>query len=273
MPEGHIAERIAREHKRSFGGQRLRVDSPQGKFEHGAGLLDGARLVNVVAIGKHTLHRLRRDDDAPPSRDVWMHVHLGLYGKWWNGELPPPAIRGMIRVRLIGDEHWAELRGPTTCEVINGAGMKRLTERLGEDPLHSKQSGQAAYERISKSNRPIGELLMDQTMVSGVGNVYRAEVLFRHGISPHRMGRAISPDEWTALWADLEKLMRAGVRQGRIITTDPADRLRRSRIVSPTDQYYVYRRAGIPCRKCGTPVTVELAAGRHLYWCKACQPD
>ncbi len=272
MPEGHIAERIAREHKKYFGRQRLRIDSPQGKFEQGAGLLDGARLVNVIAIGKHTLHRFRRDDDAPAARDMWMHVHLGLYGRWSGDELPAPALRGMVRVRIIGEQRWAELRGPTTCEVIDSAGLKKLTERLGEDPLHTKLSGSAAYAKIAKSRRPIGELLMDQAVVSGVGNVYRAEVLFRHRIAPHRPGDRISAEEWTALWVDLETLMRSGVRHGRIITTEVADRDSRGRIVRPTDQYYVYRRNGLPCRVCGTPVSVELAAGRRLYFCAVCQP-
>lgn len=273
MPEGHIAERVAREHKKYFGRQRLQLDSPQGKFEQGARLLDGARLVNVTAIGKHTLHRFRRDEGAPAARDVWMHVHLGLYGKWGSGELPAPPLRGMVRVRIIGEQYWAELRGPTTCEVLNGAGLKLLTERLGEDPLHTKLSGSAAYTKIAKSGRPIGELLMDQTVVSGVGNVYRAELLFRHGIAPHRPGDRIGPDEWTTLWADLETLMRSGVRLGRIITTAAADRDSRGRTVHPADQYYVYRRNGLPCRVCGTPVSMELAAGRRLYFCAVCQPD
>lgn len=273
MPEGHIAERVAREHKRYFGRQRLRLDSPQGKFEQGARLLDGAQLVNVTAIGKHTLHRFRREGDAPAAGDVWMQVHLGLYGKWGSGELPAPPLRGLVRVRIVGEQYWAELRGPTTCEVLDGTGLKLLTERLGEDPLHTKLSGATAYAKIVKSGRPIGELLMDQTVVSGVGNVYRAEVLFRHGIAPHRPGSRIGRDEWAALWADLETLMRSGVRLGRIITTAAADRHSRGRVVPAADQYYVYRRHGLPCRICGTPVSMELAAGRRLYFCTVCQPD
>jgi formamidopyrimidine-DNA glycosylase len=112
---------------------------------------------------------------------------------------------------------------------------------------------------------------MDQTIAAGVGNVYRAEVLYRAGIDPHRPGRLVTRDEWDAMWADLVSLMRAGLRTGRIVTTRPADRERRTGRVRPEDAHYVYRRTGLPCRICGTAVATEVMAGRNLFWCPRCQ--
>jgi endonuclease-8 len=113
---------------------------------------------------------------------------------------------------------------------------------------------------------------MDQAVIAGVGNVYRAEVLFRAGLSPFRMGRDVSRAEFAGLWSDLVALMRAGVREGRIVTTLPQDRPAGSRR-RPTreDASYVYRRTGLPCRRCGTPIRTELMVARNLYWCPRCQ--
>jgi endonuclease-8 len=115
---------------------------------------------------------------------------------------------------------------------------------------------------------PIGALLMDQSVVAGIGNVYRAELLFRAGISPFRAGRDVIRAEWQALWDDLQVCLRAGTRAGHIITTRPEDRSRRTRGPVPREErFYVYRRADLPCRLCGTPIRSELMVGRNLYWC------
>jgi endonuclease VIII len=112
---------------------------------------------------------------------------------------------------------------------------------------------------------------MDQTVLAGVGNVYRAELLFRHGVSPFRPGRGLEPDLWSRMWGDLVALMRSGVRMGRIVTTRPEDRTRRSGAVQLDDAHYVYRRTGLPCRICGTEVRTDVMVGRNLYWCPLCQ--
>jgi endonuclease-8 len=151
-----------------------------------------------------------------------------------------------------------------------------LIDRLGEDPLQKKADPLRPWARISRSRVGIGALLMQQDVLAGVGNVYRAEILFRQGIGPYRPGRSLSLEQWLALWSDLRTLMRAGVRAGRIVTTRPADRPRGARgrgLVSREDSFYVYRRAGLPCRVCGQPVRTELLAGRNLYWCPTEQSD
>ena len=116
----------------------------------------------------------------------------------------------------------------------------------------------------------VGAQLMDQARIAGIGNVYRAEILFRHRISPFRPGTGLTPEDWAGLWPDLVTLMRAGVRSGRIVTTDPVDRP--SGRVRRETSHYVYRRDGLPCRRCGTPISRTEMVGRNLFWCSTCQP-
>jgi endonuclease-8 len=109
----------------------------------------------------------------------------------------------------------------------------------------------------------------------GVGNVYRAEVLFRHQLDPLQLGCELRADQWAVLWSDLAELMDDGVRRGRIDTVRPEHDLVRTGRASRQDRHggevYVYRRAGAPCLVCGTAVATTAHAGRNLYWCPSCQ--
>ena len=149
--------------------------------------------------------------------------------------------------------------------------VEAILARLGPDPLRPRADRLVAHRRIARSRTAIGALLMDQSVLAGVGNVYRAELLFRHGISPFRPGRALDGDTWAGMWGDLVTLMRAGVRMGRIVTTRPEHRSRRSGAARREDAHYVYRRTGLPCRVCSTEVLTEVMVGRNLYWCPVCQ--
>jgi endonuclease-8 len=263
VPEGHTVRRHAREHRSRFHGTALSVTSPQGRFAEGAALLNGRTLVSTDAYGKHLFLRF--------SGDLWLHVHLGLYGTWAFGEGPPPEPQGALRVRLVGNGSYADLRGATAVEVWTRTEKSLLEARLGPDPLRPKADPEKAWMRLSRSRTPVGQLLMDQAVLAGVGNVYRAEVLFRAAVSPHRPGRDVSRAEWDAMWADLVALMKSGVRTGRIVTTRPEHRRRTTGPARPEESHYVYRRTGEPCRVCGTPVATEVMAGRNLFWCPSCQ--
>ena len=255
--------RHAREHLRRFQGAPLAVSSPQGRFAEGAALLDRRSLDTADAYGKHLFLGF--------AGDLWLHVHLGLYGTWTFGAAPPPAPRGALRVRMVGNGSYADLRGPTAVEVWTEVEKNVLVARLGPDPLRPRAAPERAFERLSRSRSPIGQLLMDQSVVAGVGNVYRAEILFRARMSPHRPGRDVSRPEWDALWSDMVTLMKAGVRAGRIVTTLPVHRSRTGGRVRQEDAHYVYRRTGLPCRVCGTAVATEVMATRNLFWCPRCQ--
>jgi endonuclease-8 len=267
VPEGHTLYRLARARRLTFRGRAVHVTSPQGRFAAGAALLDGRVLQEVFSYGKHLFADFGGDT---------LHVHLGLYGTFIGGTGDPPPPKGALRMRWVADGPdgsgvWADLRGPTTCEVLAGPEVAAILARLGPDPLRPRADGALAHRRIAASRTAIGALLMDQSVLAGVGNVYRAELLFRHRISPFRVGRAVDAALWQSMWADLVTLMRAGVRMGRIVTTRPEDRARRRGTVQGEDAHYVYRRTGMPCRLCGTGIRTEVMVGRNLYWCPACQ--
>lgn len=264
MPEGHTIHRLAREHTELLAGQRLTLTSPQGRFAAGAARLDGHRLERIEPYGKHLFYRF--------EHDLRLHVHLGLYGAWRSGPLPPPEPRGAVRVRMVGESGYVELRGPTACEVMLPAEQAVIEARLGPDPLRTGSKPTSAWARIARSRAPIAALLMDQSVLAGVGNVYRSELLHLHRLDPYRPGRSLTEADFLALWTDLRRRMSAGVRAGRIVTTRPADRERRRGTASRADSFYVYRRADLACRGCGTPVRTEVLAGRNLYWCPTEQP-
>ncbi len=262
MPEGHSIHRLARRQRRLLVGRRVSASSPQGRFAEGAAQLDGRVLLGTDAWGKHLFHKYD---------DLWLHVHLGLFGKYADGRVPAPEPRGALRLRLTSDEHWLDLRGPTACELLATPERDAIVARLGPDPLRASTDPEPAARRISRSRAPVGALLMDQAVIAGIGNVYRAELLFRHGVHPLLPGRELEPSTFAAMWEDLVVLMRAGVGSGRIVTTEPDDRERPYGRPRRLDAHYVYHRTGLPCRRCHAPVRSQQLVARTVYWCPVCQ--
>ena len=267
MPEGHTLHRLARLHQRRFAGAPVRVSSPQGRFTDAA-VLDGRRFLKASAWGKHLFHHYAGDKGAGGPI---VHVHLGLYGTFRESRAPMPEPVGQVRMRIVGAEYGTDLRGPTACEILDEAQVSSILDRLGPDPLRNDAEPKQAWARIAKSRKAIGALLMDQSVMAGVGNVYRSELLFRHGIDPYRPGRDIEEAEFDAAWTDLVDLMKVGVRRGRIIVVRPEDDHGAPAYGPKRPRTYVYRRAGEPCRLCGTPVRTAVMEGRNLFWCPACQ--
>jgi endonuclease VIII len=182
----------------------------------------------------------------------------------------PPDPVGQVRVRLLTDTVSADLRGPTACEVLDPARVDATIAKLGPDP-HTDNS-QEAEERFTSVVRrkptPIGLLLMDQSVVSGIGNVYRAELLFRARINPHRPGKSLSDEEVRGLWRDWAHLLEIGVATGQMMTMDDLDGEDYVKaMANQADRHWVYKREGLPCRVCGTNITMEEMGARKLYWC------
>lgn len=313
MPEGHSVHRLARQFGDVFAGQRLAVSSPQGRFAAGAALLDGHVLAGATAHGKHLFLEF--------DHGLVLHVHLGLYGAWdFGGDstfrgassigaprrvgerevyddgagLPayagPPDPVGAVRVRLASGHGWADLRGATTCEAITEAETAAAMVRLGPDPLCGLPGSRERFVSGVRAKRtPVAALLMDQKLIAGVGNVYRAELLFRQRLNPWLPGNSLPERAARLLWDDTVAMMSDGVRDGRIITTparywtpqgtvsDPAASGGSASdgsaggLPAPEDAHFVYRRHGLDCRVCGTAVALTELGARKLYWCRQCQ--
>ncbi|GGR70326.1 endonuclease-8 [Nocardioides luteus] len=269
MPEGHTLHRLALDLSDAFAGEQVRVSSPQGRFADSAALLDGQVVTGAEAWGKQLFVEF--------PGEQYVHIHLGLYGKLdlkpYAAEPPLPV--GQVRLRLVGSETYADLRGATTCNLVTAAQRDVVVAKLGPDPLRDDAEPNRAWLRISRSRTSIGALLMDQSVLAGVGNVYRAEVLFRHRIDPMRPGNTLRRKQWDAIWADLVELMKDGVEKNRIDTVrfehTPEAMGRPPRKDDHGGEVYVYRRHGQPCLVCGTSVRTTELQQRNLFWCPKCQ--
>ncbi len=242
------------------------MSSPQGKFSDSAALLDGRALTATDAHGKHLFLGF--------GATGWVHIHLGLFGKLGFGAAPPPPPTDTVRLRLVNTEHYADLRGPTTCALITEPEKRAIHERLGPDPLRGDEDGERAWQRVSRSRTSIAALLMDQKVIAGVGNVYRAEVLFRHGIDPYRTGRDLT----RRVGRPLDGPGGADARRG----AEQPDRHRPPRAPPrghgpPAPQGRPRRRglrlpAGEPALHiCGTEIRTADLVSRNLFWCPRCQ--
>ncbi len=285
MPEGHSVHRIARQFARHFLDVPVAVSSPQGRFAGDAANLDGHAIVQSKAVGKQMFLEF--------DHGLWLRVHLGLYGAWdFAGDISiggegesslssigaprltrlrmseqekvgddlesfPPDPIGQVRIRLLTPTAVADLRGPTACEVLAPAEVQAVIDKLGPDPLVDDiAEGEEFFTAtVRKKQTAIGLLLMDQSVVSGIGNVFRAEMLFRARQNPFTPGREVREEVVRELWRDWVRLLRLGFETGRMITMDEGP------------DYWVYQRTGEPCRICGTPIALQEIGSRNLYWC------
>ena len=256
--------RAARDHEALFKDQMLRVSSPQGRFEIDELVNSGghARLQRVEAYGKHLFYFFE------PERIV--HVHLGLFGKFFRRKTPAPAPKSTTRMRLEGDDDTVDLIGPTACEVITAEEMYAITQRLGPDPLRADANPREFYIYVSKAKTPIGAILMDQSRICGVGNVYRAEVLHLLRIHPQTPGTDVPKEKVKALWRLLVGLLRRGVEEKRIVTTRGLKLSKPRERVPRAESTHVYRQR--VCRSCEGPVSTYTLRARVVYFCEACQP-
>ena len=190
-----------------------------------------------------------------------------------------PEATPTTRMRLLvpaggkgrGDAALAvDLTGPTACEFLDQPAMEKLRGRLGPDPLKTPgdEVGAAIGERIRRSKAPVGTLLMDQSVLSGVGNAYRSELLFRAGLDPRTPGNTLTPDQWLDLWRDTVSLLNIGVKHQHILCVEPAFVGKSHYRELPRDErFWVYKRE--TCRRCSGPIEHFHLAGRSVYACPA----
>ena len=201
MPEGHTLRRLADRLSDAFAGHPVRVSSPQGRFAADAQVVDGTRFLGAESAGKHLFVELEHDH--------LIHIHLGLIGSFdvRSGLEHVPPVVGEVRLRLLAQRAgstgstWsvADLRGATRCDLVGPARRDEVIAGLGPDPLRADADPGRAWRKIKASSRTIGDLLRDQSVLAGVGNVYRAEVLFRNRIHPLRPGRTLRVSQWRGI--------------------------------------------------------------------------
>ena len=261
VPEGHTIHRAARDQMALLGKEPLAVSSPQGRFSDGAALVDGHALEGIDAHGKHLFYEFASGD--------CVHVHLSLFGKFRTHAGRPPVPRDTVRMRFGNADSTLDLTGPTACEILNEPGREKLLARLGPDPLRQDADPEKFMTRVGRSRAPIGGLLMDQSVIAGVGNVYRAEALFVCGIHPEREGRSLSTDELTELWEVTTLMLTEGVKRGRIVTVDPKEAGKPRSRMRRGERTYAYKRPN--CLRCESAIRRWPVANRPMYACEGCQ--
>ena len=263
MPEGHTIHRMAKDHAKLFRGETVVVSSPQGRFADGARTLSGAVFHSASAHGKHLFYRFERLEQP----DAFAHIHLGLYGRFWRRtEGTPPTPNCRMRIRSA--KAILDLSGPTCCEVLDAEQVKAKCATLGPDPLRADGDAALFAERLARRRIPIGAALLDQKVIAGLGNIYRAELLFAHRIDPLTPASALSRATVQALWDTATWWLALGVRANRIITVldEPPRRLPK---IARREAVMVYGHARCPA--CGGAVETSTVGNRKLYACRQCQ--
>ncbi len=243
------------------------TDLVDSDLDGDAPVLDAAGENSLTSIGAPRRARVHvrmseqtRGLDAPGDHDD-------------ADEWPPPVV-GQVRLRLMTDITCADLRGPTACELQTPDEVQATIAKLGPDPLvDDAVAGEERFtEVVRRKPTPIGLLLMDQSVVSGIGNVYRAELLYRALLDPHTPGKLVPEEVVRSIWRDWSRLLVIGVETGQMMTMDDLDpEAYRRAMAHRDDRHWVYHRAGLPCRVCGTEIVLEEMGARKLYWCPSCQ--
>lgn len=286
MPEGHTIHRLARDLRRTLRGHRLSVTSPQGRFAIGASRLDGTEVVRTDAFGKELFVEFARPvtaGDTPPRRrrggpapsaDV-LHVHLGLIGRFRRRPAGSPVV-GQIRLRLEAPTATWDLSGPMRCELVDPGERDAIVARIGPDPLRADSDPDEFIRLLARKRAPIGAALLDQSLIAGIGNVYRAELLFLEGIHPQRPANELHPAEAGALWVQAVRQLTLGERLNRIVIVhedwddDHRDVVVRARRIPSHERLYAYHQDS--CRRCEQALDVIKLGGRPIWCCPGCQP-
>ena len=222
------------------------------------------------AAGENSLSSI----GAPRRTRVHVRMSEQTRGLEDEGDEWPPPVVGQVRLRLLTNSTCADLRGPTACALQTPDEMLATVAKLGPDPLvgNPAEGEERFVSIVRRKATPIALLLMDQAVVSGIGNVYRAEMLFRARLDPHTPGRDVPEEIVRELWRDWVRLLAVGVESGQMMTMDDlSPEQYRAAMAHRDDRHWVYHRAGLPCRVCGTEIALEEIGARKLYWCPNCQ--
>lgn len=266
MPEGDAVRLTADRLDRALAGKRLTGTDFRWPSLATADLA-GATVRRTATHGKHLLTRLDHDGTA-----LTLHTHLKMEGSWRvvdaGRRWPRPAHEARVVLRTATHEAVGFLLG--LVELFPTADEAQRLAHLGPDLLGATWDAAAAAARLTADPaRPLGEALLDQTVVAGLGTIYVAESCFAHGVSPlSPVGTVRDPERFLSR---ARQMLQAGVRNRQPLTT--GDR---------REPLWVYGRQRRPCRRCGTtvesgpigpPGTLARSNSRTTYWCPRCQPE
>ncbi|MDQ4124062.1 MAG: hypothetical protein M3134_00485 [Actinomycetota bacterium] len=221
--------------------------------------LSGRKLLEVVSRGKHFLFRI--------EGGTTFHCHFKMDGEWhlYRPGSRPRGPAHAIRTILETDEWTAVGFHLAMTELVPTGEEESVVGHLGPDPLTSWDATEALRRLRQHADRPIAEVLLDQTVIAGPGNVYKCEICFLRGVDPWTRVEDV-PDH--AALVDLTaRLMQANRKTGTQITTGDE---------RPGRQRWVYGRGNKPCRRCNTPIkrkAQDPGGERVTYWCPSCQPS
>lgn len=275
MPEGDTIFRAARTLHRALAGRavtrfesvfpaltRVDVDAP----------LTGRTVERVEARGKHLLMWF--------SGDLILRTHMRMHGAW---HLYRPRERWLrprrdMRIVVETDAFQAVAFSVPVAEFETTASLERTRplQALGPDPLSDDFRVADAVARLtSRTGVEIGDALLDQSAIAGLGNVYKSEVLFAGRVHPFAPVETLPREDIERLVTIAVRYMRANVSERAPAAIETYRPLRRTTgRADPGARLWVYGRAGKPCRRCGTPVSRRTQGphARSTYWCETCQP-
>lgn len=263
MPEGDTVWRTAHHLDRALTDHVLTASDFRVPA-HATLDLSGHLVVGTVARGKHLLTRIGEGRDA-----VTLHTHLKMEGSWHlyrpDSSWRRPAHQARVVLRT---EAWTAVGFALgIVEVVPRDREEDVVGHLGPDLLGTDWDLEEAVRRINRDpSREIGEALLDQRNVAGIGNMYKSEICFLTGTHPRLpVGRVA---DLRAMLAKAQRVLEANKLRAAQTTTGDTRR---------GQQLWVYRREGRACRRCGTAV-VEAMQGpeteeRATYWCPHCQPE
>jgi endonuclease VIII len=260
MPEGHTIHRAALDQTKMLAGKVLDVSSPQGRFIEGATLLDGQKCVGVEAYGKHLTYRF--------ANGLALHIHLGLFGVFKTAKAPAAEPVGAVRIRMISSSHVVDINGPNTCEILENAELAALIARIGPDVLRKDADPELAWTKITKSRASIGQLLMDQSVMAGIGNIYRSEILWRQKVHPETSGKLVVREAFDRIWSDSVHLLKIGVKHNAIITRE--DDVTAGKKSKYGERFNIFGKTH--CPDCSNEIRVFEIATRRAFMCETCQP-
>jgi endonuclease-8 len=273
VPEGDTIFRAARTLHRALAGKTVTSFEsvvPALNRVHEDAPLTGRTVERINAAGKHLLIHL--------SGGLVLRTHMRMNGSWHIYRRGEPWLRPRrdMRLTLATEDFEAVGFNIPVAELIEARNLKRHHElrRLGPDVLSdSFDPGEAVRRLRGLGSMSVAEALLNQRAVAGLGNVYKSEVLFLRGVNPFMPVGALDETQLTALVETARRLLQANVIEGVAPMTTYAGFRRTTRRGDPKERLWVYGRARLPCRRCGTPVSVRKQGleARLTYWCAACQ--